>query len=151
MPQTLTFTKVFTAEGAKNGKAWKRWDFKTADGERYSTFNESLANQVVLNQPVSVEVKISPGGNGYMNRTLSAVLSGSKPEESQQSSEGSEAVRTAPVAPQPHVQDNVRGKCFTMIAAGAPAALFSSLPEDEQSFEAMVQIINALVDKALEA
>ena len=57
MPQTLTFAKVFTAEGEKNGKTWKRWDFKTEEGERYVTFNAGLANRISVNTPYTLEIE----------------------------------------------------------------------------------------------
>lgn len=149
MSQTLTFTKVFTAEGTSSKGAWTRWDFRTADGDRYSTFDEGVANQVLLNVPVEVEIAVSPGKNGHVNKTVFAVLSGSKAEAGQQSSEGQEAVRTAPMASQ-RVSDDARGKTRAIIAAQLAPALFNSLPPDEQSLEAGLQIAEALVDYAFQ-
>lgn len=149
MSQTLTFTKVFTAEGTSQKGPWTRWDFRTADGDRYSTFDEGVANQVLLNVPVEANVEIKPGRNGHVNKTLTGVLSGSKAEAGTQSSEGSEAVRTAPTASQ-RVSDDARGKTRAIIAAQLAPALFNSLPPEEQSLEAGLQIAEALVDYAFQ-
>ena len=150
MAQTLTFDKVFTATGEKNGKTWTRWDFKIG-GDRYSTFKKELADKIEVGRPTDVEFTVDGSSNGYTNRTITAVLSGSKSEATQHLAPVEQGVGSGPVASQGAQADNVRGKCFTMIAAGAPQALFESLPVEEQTFEAMVQIINALVDKALAA
>ena len=149
MSQTLTFTKVFTAEGSSQKGPWTRWDFRTADGDRYSTFSEFVANQVILNEPLECEIAVTPGRNGFVNKAISAVLSRSNAEVGQETSETSEAVRTAPTASQ-RVSDDARGKTRAIIAAQLAPALFNSLPPDEQSLEAGLQIAEALVDYAFQ-
>ena len=94
MAQTLTFAKVFTAEGAKNGKAWKRWDYKTADGEKYSSFKD-LTGQITLGEPCTVEIEVS-SSNGYTNRTITAVADAVLPATNQQTASGSSSTPAGP-------------------------------------------------------
>jgi hypothetical protein len=51
---TGTIEKVYTADGVKNGKAWKRYDTKLAGGDgRYSTFDESLGEAAIQAEGIS--------------------------------------------------------------------------------------------------
>ena len=78
MPQTLTFTKVFSQDGNSQKGPWTRWDFKTADGDKYQIWNdEGLKNQIVLHQPTTVEIEVKSSG-GYTNKIITAVLGSSR-------------------------------------------------------------------------
>ena len=138
MPQTLTFAKVFTAEGEKNGKTWTRWDFKTEDGERYVTFNAGLANKISTNTPVTVEIE---GENKI------AALIASVPAENQQASSGSGG---GPASPQGGAQSvTAPSERDTQIhrqtAAKVAAKLLDFFPEEEQSLETFFTVSDQLV------
>lgn len=127
MPQTLTFSKVFTAEGEKNGKPWTRWDFKTADGQRYVTFNKGLANKIETDVPVTVEIE---GEN-----KISAVLTpnGSQAARNQQAApeldDARQGVRSHPVAPQRDFQKEAEGKTRCALVSALLPALFTAQVE----------------------
>ena len=132
MPQTLTFAKVFTAEGEKNGKTWKRWDFKTAEGERYVTFNAGLANRISVNTPVTVEIE---GDNKIAALVGSAPLPAAEPQQ---------AAQTAPAASEKPDWDAIaRGKVKSLLWAALLPAMFSSItPKTDQTPEAAQQLVD---------
>lgn len=74
MISTVTFDSVYTKEGAKNGKAWKRWDFKAGD-TRYSTFSQVVADKISTGQSVTIEYDEVQSGD-YTNRTITDVAAG---------------------------------------------------------------------------
>ena len=146
MPQTLTFAKVFTAEGEKNGKTWKRWDFKTEDGERYVTFNAGLANRISVNTPYTLEIE----GDNKIASIVSSGSGGSAPAGNQQagseSQNGSEAVSAAPTASQGHsgrdFAAEARGKSKFGFWQALLPVMYSSLPKAEQTVEAAAQLVD---------
>ena len=152
MAQTLTFDKVFTATGSKNGKEWKRWDFKVGS-EKYSTFSQELADKIQVGQPTEVEIEVS-GSNGYTNKTITKVLEGAVSPSAVQTApeleDNQQAARSRPVTSQGH-SDDAKGRTRAIIAAQLAPALFNSLPEDEQTMEAAKQIAEALVDYAFQS
>lgn len=140
---TLTFTKVFTAQGSKNGRDWTRWDYRDAAGEKYSTFKEL---DIPLNVPVKVELEIQTSGD-YVNKSISAYLGPETSEGQKETGSTPEGVRTAPVAS----EGDARGRTRAIIAAQMAPALFNSLETDEQSFAAAVQIMDKLVEYAFQS
>jgi hypothetical protein len=96
---TVVIDKVFTKEGEKNGKSWKRYDIKDRNENRYSTFNATqgeLAEHGVgkrfkliyeesqfgnnlkeISGPVEEETPPTPGAGNYIRSTpASAELKG---------------------------------------------------------------------------
>lgn len=65
--ETVTFK-----EGAKDGRPWKRFGIKDANGNWYSTFNEQMAARCVEGQRVAVDYT-SKMVNGRVLRDLSVV------------------------------------------------------------------------------
>jgi len=161
MSQMLTFTKVFTASGEKNGKPWMRWDWKTGDDTKYSTFDD-LTGQITLGQPVNVEIELVQNGQ-YTNRTITAVLPAGGQQATGSLPEALQPVRSEMVASQGHpapvegpgrpqgTSDDAKGKTRAIYAAQMGVALFNSLPADEQTMEAAKQIMDALVDYAFQS
>ena len=141
---TITFEKGIQKSGSSSKGPWTRYAF-VANEEWYSTFDKDLADKIVVGQPTEVEIEVTDRG-----KNITAVLGGSNAEATQQSTQnpqnGSQAVRTAPVAS----QDDARGRTRAIIAAQLAPALFNSLPEDEQTMEAAKQIAEALVDYAFQ-
>ena len=133
----LTFSKVFTAEGEKNGKTWKRWDFKTEDGQRYVTFSPQIANSVNTGQPYEVEIE---GDNKIQCvKPVGGPESAGNQQASSGSSGGSQAVRSDPVAsggyPKRDFKVEAIGKTKCALWAAILPAMFSSLPQEEQTVE----------------
>lgn len=58
MQTTTVFTKHFTADGENAKGRWVRNDFRTEDGQKFSTFNAGIASKVLtigLDVPINVE------------------------------------------------------------------------------------------------
>jgi hypothetical protein len=144
---TLTFTKVFTAQGSKNGKDWTRWDYKTGDDTKYSTFKD-LTSEITLGEPVNVEVQITTSGE-YTNRSILGVLPSGGKQATGTIQEATQPVRSQMVASQ-GVSDDARGKTKAIYAAQMGAALFQSLDKEEQTIEAAVLIMDKLLDYAFQ-
>lgn len=63
MQTTTVFTKHFVAQG--NG--WVRNDFRTADGQKFSTFDAALANKALALLEVPVDVEYETKNPQYPN------------------------------------------------------------------------------------
>lgn len=130
---TVTFNKVFKAEGSKNGKSWTRWDYKTADGQRFPHFAGS--QEIALETPVNIEVD----DRGTIRSHERAGNQQAAPEPQN----GSQGVTEAPVASQaPSVRDT---QIHRQTAAKVAAKLLDFFPEDEQSLETFFTVSEQLV------
>ena len=117
----ITFSKVFTAEGEKNGKPWKRWDYKTADGQRFVSFK---TGSIPLDVPVDLEIA---GDNKIENwKTTGSFTPAENTQTTQESQNVSQAVRTAPTSPGRDFEAEARGKTRCALVAALLPALFTA-------------------------
>lgn len=132
--QTVTFNKVFKAEGSSQRGPWVRWDYKTEDGGRFPHF--AATQEIPLDTPVVVQTS-AKGDIKSWNPALAVVPAGE-----QQTSPGSSGlvshVRTAPGTSSeasPDWDAIGRGKTRCLLAANLLPAMFSALPKAEQTPE----------------
>lgn len=143
MAATLTFDQVFTKEGEKNGKSWKRWDFKFGD-DRYSTFQKKLADKITVGEPATIEFDVTAGSNGYTNRTITAVLASQGVEPYQESSSSPEAVKTAPMASGGPSERETQ--IHRQTASKVAAQLLQYFDPEERTLDTFYVIAEQLVD-----
>lgn len=134
---TLTFNRVFKAEGQKNGRAWTRWDFKTADDQRFITFDAGLANSVTVNTPGEAEVD---GDKLVGWKAVGSPTAEANQQTTPTPQNGSQAVSGAPVASQRDAQ------IHRQTAAKVAAKLLDFFPAEEQSLETFFTVAEQLVD-----
>ena len=125
----LTFTKVFKAEGNKNGKPWIRWDYKTADEQRFVHFAGS--QEIPLN--TVVEIETSPSGSISDWKAIGSTTSEVAPQ----------GVRSDSVASGGDSERQTR--IHRQTAAKVAARLLDFFPEDEQSLETFFLVSEQLV------
>lgn len=81
MPEaTFTIEQVFTKEGAKNGKPWKRFDIKPVEhpDDRYKTFSASIGSKAV--EWTGAKVTAEYTENEYGRDITELRLEGAPPE-----------------------------------------------------------------------
>lgn len=134
--QQITFNRVFQASGTgRNGKPYTRWDYKTADDQRYAHFAGS--QEIPLNTPVLVE--LSPSGSISSWQHTGSPTTAADVQTTTGSQNGSEAVSEAPVASQRDTQ------IHRQTAAKVAAKLLDFFPADEQSLETFFTVAEQLV------
>ena len=137
-----TFTQVFQASGTgKNGKPYTRWDYKTANGERYAHF--AGTQEIPLNVPVALET--SPSGSIKEWKVTGEPMAAGNQQTAPELQDAAQAARTAPTAPQgdkPDWDAIARGKVKSNLWVALLPAMFSSLPKVEQTVEAAGQLVD---------
>ena len=139
--QTVVFNKVFKEEGVSpKGRAWVRFDYKTADGGRFPHF---AATQEI---PLDTAVNVQTSAKGDIKSW--EVVGGSVPAETQQtspgSSEGSQGASGAYNAPQgPSVRDT---QIHRQTATKVAAKLLDFFPKAEQDLDTFWVVTEQLVD-----
>ena len=138
--QTVTFNKVFKAEGSSQRGPWVRWDYKTEDGGRFPHF--AATQEIPLDTPVVVQTS-AKGDIKSWNPALAVVPAGE-----QQTSPGSSGlvshVRTAPVASERELerQQQIHRQTATKVAA----KLLDFFPKAEQDLDTFWVVTEQLVD-----
>lgn len=155
--ESKVFQHRFEDEGMGDNGPWKRVTYTTAERERFASYDPEHAD-IPLKQPVTVVYEVKNNKN-----FIRSVVRPSEGEANQNQSgttpEALEAVRSQLRSSQGHPgsEDKPdwdainRGKVRSLYAAQMGVALFNSLPEDERSFEAATQIMDALVDYAFQS
>ena len=138
---TLTFTKVFEDTGEGQNGPWKRWTYLTSEGQRFATYKPELGN-LRLHVPLHVEADVK-NGKHFIRSAVPA--EGQNPVQETQN--GSEAVKTAPVVSGGYHSDPGREqRIHRQTAAKVAAELLRYFPEEEQNLEAFFLISEKLVD-----
>ena len=135
--QTVTFNKVFKAEGSSQRGPWVRWDYKTEDGGRFPHF--AVTQEIPLNTAVNVQTSAKGDIKNW------EVVGGVLPADPQQTpTRIPEAVRTAPVASQGQrdFEAEARGKTKCALWSALLPAMYASLPKAEQTVEAASQLVD---------
>lgn len=90
-----TFTQVFQASGTgKNGKPYTRWDYKTAEGERFAHF--AGTQEIPLNTEVALDVSQSGAINKW--QAVGSATPVANPQATPASNPAPQAVSAAPTA-----------------------------------------------------
>ena len=126
----FVFTQAF-GPNTKPGASWTRWDYKTADGQRFAQFANT--QEIPLN--VTVEIEVGPKGDIKSWKTVEG--SASTAPEPVQNNQSKQNVDWDQIGLQ---------KTRCAIAAQLAPAMFSSLPLDDQTKDAALTIADALVD-----
>lgn len=125
----MIFTQVFQASGTgKNGKPYTRWDYKTADGERFAHF--AGTQEIPLNTDVAVE--LSASGSIREWKTTGASVSAGNTQPTADIQNGYEAARTAPTGSQRDFQAEAEGKTRCALVSALLPALFTAQVEAGQ-------------------
>lgn len=129
----MIFTQVYgPATGQSARGPWTRWDYKTADGIRHAHFVET--QEIPLN--VDVALELTPKG---AIKSWKATSTENAAGQQQESNQGSQAGRTAPVASQRDFKAEAEGKTRCALVAQLLPAMFTALdPEDQTSEGAQV-------------
>ena len=123
----IVFTQVSQASGTgKNGKPYTRWDYKTADGQRFAHF--AGTQEIPLDSPV--EIVTSPSGAINDWKPAGSSVSAGNPQTTPVSNPAPEGGTRAPVAAQsPSGRDfaeEARGKTRCALVAALLPALFTA-------------------------
>ena len=141
---TTTLVSLETKSGSSQKGPWSFEIYTDAAGQKFQTDFNSDSYRELLNQPVVVVYEEVQRGK-FTNKVIQAVQPASN---GQSPANGSEAVRTAPVAPQTHPDDLV-GKIRNHTIGPLAAAMWSDLPSEERNLENAKRIADALVQWAL--